>query len=343
MARIGFTYDLKGDWQFDANDPQDANAELDKDETVEKIANALEAGGHEVVRIGNVRNLLNIVHRLDVDIVFNICEGHRGRNRESQVPVILEMHNIPFVGADGLSLSLTLDKVIAKKIFIAENILTPRFFSAHHTNDINQLNELSFPLIVKTRHEGSSKGIDENSVVHNSQELGKRIKYINEKYHQDALVEEFIQGQEFTVAVLGDEEPVAMPVVQTTIDGESDLSNLVYANRRIYDESVKYLCPAPISNDLATKIQDVAVRVFKAVECRDVGRVDFRVDNNENVYCLEINPLPSFDDEDVFSIFPAQFDSTFEETINCIIDFGLKRYGLIESIDNVFYNKQAVA
>lgn len=127
MKTVGLTYDLKTDYEFKEGDPEDANAEFDAPSTIDVIAKAIESCGFKVERIGNVTKLLEKMDHLDVDIVFNISEGVSGRNRESQVPILLEMIDKPFVGADALTLSLTLDKIMAKKIFIAEGIPTPVF------------------------------------------------------------------------------------------------------------------------------------------------------------------------------------------------------------------------
>ena len=164
---VGITYDLKSDWQGSADDPVDAAAELDGHRTIECLKSALESAGHEVVLIGGARQLINraINNDLKVDIVFNISEGFKGRNRESQVPAILDLYNIPFVGADALTLGVTLDKVVAKKCFIAEGIPTARYFKATIEENLFELNTIGFPLFVKTLHEGTSKGITQSSRV----------------------------------------------------------------------------------------------------------------------------------------------------------------------------------
>ena len=128
MRTIGLTYDLKTDYQFKDNDPPDANAEFDHPSTVDVITAAIESRGFKVKRIGNVTRLLEQIDSLGVDMVFNISEGMYGRNRESQVPILLEMHNIPYVGSDALTLGLTLDKIMAKKVFIADGVPTPAYF-----------------------------------------------------------------------------------------------------------------------------------------------------------------------------------------------------------------------
>ncbi len=327
---IGITYDLKSEWQREGDDPVDINAEFDKPETVDRVVAALTRGGHTVRRIGNVRSLLSTIDALSVDIVFNMCEGVSGRNRESQVPMLLEMHNIPYVGADAMTLSVTLDKVMAKKLFIADGIPTPRFFEIRAGDDIEELDTLGFPLMVKTRHEGSSKGISRQSRVTDAAALARQAAMINDTYAQPALVEEFIKGTEFTVAVLGNDVPQAMPVVQVSIDGTVELGDQFYAHDRITSDSLQYVCPAPVSDGLTARIQELAVRAYTCVGCRDFGRVDFRVDDAGNPYVLEINPLPSLDVQDVFNVFPQTFGSNYDEILNKVVDLALRRYNIID-------------
>lgn len=335
---IGFTYDLKTDWQPGPDEPHDANAEFDSPAVVDRVIQAFEAGGHTVKRIGNFKNLLAQVDNLGVDIVFNICEGYGGRSRESQVQMLLEMKGIPCVGADALSQALTLDKVIAKKIFVADGIPTPKFFVADSTANIEKLNTIGYPLIVKTRHEGTSKGLTIDSRVENAQQLKKRVEIINTVYKQSALVEEFIKGTEFTVAVLGNENPEAMPVCQIAIDGKVDLGDKFYNYERLHDTNLRYVCPAKIPESLAKQLQELSIKAYKSVECRDFGRVDFRVDEAGRPYVLEINPLPSLNTQDVFNIFPQTIGTTFDAIINRIIDFALIRNGLIEKKNSIINN-----
>lgn len=328
--RIGMTYDLKADWKLNDGDPHDLNAELDSPETVEFIAAALEWGGHEVVRIGNARDLLRKIGNLDVDFIFNICEGRSGRNRESEVPVILEMYGIPFLGADGLTLGVTLDKVMAKKCFIADGIPTPRYFVAEDSKNLKELNAIGFPLLVKPRGEGTSKGLTEQSRVKDWNGLKQQVELINQKYHQPALVEEFIEGTEFTVAVVGNNPPKAMPVCQVQIDGRTDLGEKFFTFAHVSgpDTAVKYVCPANIPEESQKLLQDLAVRVFKSVGCRDIGRIDFRMDRQGNAYALEINPLPSLAKKDVFNLFPYKIGSSYQEIVNQVVDYAGERYGL---------------
>jgi len=340
MAIVGITYDLKPDWKRNPEDPEDINAEFDKPETLERVVKSIEGTGHTVKRIGNVDNLLKQADSLDVDIIFNLCEGKSGRNRESQVPIILEMKGIPYVGADALTLGITLDKIVAKKIFISEGIPTPRYFEARAGDDLGKLNTLGFPLIVKTRHEGSSKGITKHSRVKDLNGLKRQVAHINKTYRQPALVEEFIKGTEYTVAVLGNDDPQAMPISQVSIDGNVNLGDQIYLHELIASNTLQYVCPAKIPDELTKRIKDLAVRVYKAVECLDFGRIDFRVDEKGEPYVLEINPLPSLDVTDVFNIFPYVMNSSYEEVVNQVLNFGLKRYNMLHENDIILQNQE---
>ncbi len=328
MKIVGLTYDLKTDYEFKVGDPPDANAEFDHPSTVEVISRAIESQGFQLKRIGNVTHLLEKIDNLGVDIVFNISEGIYGRNRESQVPILLEMAGIPFVGSDALTLGIALDKVMAKKIFIAEGISTPGYFEIKSVDETIDTDHLNFPLMVKPRFEGSSKGLSEHSRVANKEELIKQAEFIINIYKQPALVEEFIRGEEFTVAIVGNDPIEVLPPVQVKIEGKLKLDDMFYTFARISSDKLEYVCPAPISPDLNKKIRELALKTYQAVECLDFGRVDFRVDNEGRPYVLEINPLPCLSTEDVFMLLAKAIGITYEEMIGRILNTALKRYSL---------------
>ncbi len=324
---VGMTYNVKSEFVLKPGDPPDLNAEFDHEDTVNHIERALREGGHEVIRIGSARNLLERMGQLHVDIVFNIAEGYEGRNRESQVPILLEMMRIPFVGADGLTLGLALDKVLTKKVLIAEGIPTPRFQTVTDPDKLWEV-DLHFPLIVKLQCEGSSKGLSEKSLVNTPQELQQQVKWLMETYKQSSIfIEEFIEGREFTVALIGNEQPDAYPVVQISLDGKTELGRKFFTFAYLRN-GADYICPAPIPEPLAKKMQQMALRTYQAVDCRDFGRVDFRVDWQGNPYVLEINPLPSLSDQDVFNFVAKPRGITYHQVINRILDTALARYGL---------------
>lgn len=325
--RVGLTYNIKSEFVLKPGDPPDLNAEFDHEDTITVIETALRGAGHDVVRIGSARNLLERMGRFPVDIVFNIAEGYEGRNRESQVPILLEMMRIPFVGADGLTLGLTLDKVLTKKILIAERIPTPRFLEVSDSDKLWQV-DLTYPLIVKLRCEGSSKGLSERSLVNTPQELRQQVRWLMDTYKQATVfIEEFIEGQEFTVAIIGNEQPDVYPVVQIALDGQTNLGRKFFTFAYLRS-GADYICPAPIAESLAKRMQELALRTYQAVESRDFGRVDFRVDRRGNPYVLEINPLPSLSTEDVFNFVAKRRGITHHQIVNRILDAALVRYGL---------------
>lgn len=325
--RVGITYNVKSERPPKPGEPADINAELDHEDTITHMETAFTEAGHQVVRIGNVRKLLERMDNLGVDIVFNIAEGYEGRNRESQVPILLEMCQVPYVGADGLTLGLTLDKVLTKKVLIAEGIRTPRFAEATDPGKLWEV-DLTYPLIVKLRYEGSSKGLSEKSLVNTPEELRRQVTWLAETYKGSSIfVEEFIEGNEFTVAVIGNETLEPMPVCQVTLDGQKDLGRKFF-HWAYLRSGADYLCPAPISEAQTKEMQELAVRTYRAVECRDFGRVDFRMDKHGKPYVLEINPLPSLSTEDVFLLIAKTRGITHHQMLNKILDTARARVGL---------------
>jgi len=325
--RVGLTYNVKSEYVLRPEDPPDLNAEFDHDDTVNHIEAALREAGHEVVRLGNARQLLQANGKLRVDIVFNIAEGYEGRNRESQVPILLEMMRIPFVGADGLTLGLTLDKVMTKKILIAEGIPTPRYAEASDPEKLWSV-DLAFPLIVKLRYEGSSKGLSEKSLVNTPDELRRQVQWLADTYRGSSIfIEEFIEGNEFTVAVIGNDPPEAYPVCQIMLDGQVDLGRKFF-HFAYLRSGADYVCPAKIPEPLSRQMQELALRTYHAVDCRDFGRVDFRVDRQGYPYALEINPLPSLSTEDVFNFIAKTRGLTHHQIVNRILEAALARTGL---------------
>ena len=325
--RVGLTYNVKSEVVLKPGDPPDLNAEFDNEDTIGHIERAFREGGHEVIRIGNARRLLEQWNQVNVDIVFNIAEGYGGRNRESQVPILLEMLRIPFVGADGLTLGLTLDKVLTKKVLIAEEIPTPRHLEVNDPEKLWKTN-LAYPLIVKLRCEGSSKGLSEKSLVNTSEELRQQVRWLTETYRGASIfIEEFIEGQEFTVGIIGNESPEVYPVVQVALDGVIDLGRKFFTFAYLRS-GADYICPAPIPDALTKRMQELALRTYQAVQCRDFGRVDFRLDRHGNPYVLEINPLPSLSSEDVFNIIAKPLGTTHYQVVNHILNTALVRCGL---------------
>ncbi|MFH0806887.1 MAG: ATP-grasp domain-containing protein [Elusimicrobiota bacterium] len=329
--KIGFTYDAKNDYKLESDDPPDKYAEFDSEETIQEITSALKTSGHNIIRIGNTKKLVENLHKGEKwDLVFNICEGVKGRNRESQAPAIFELYDIPYSGSDAASMALTLDKTLAKKILHYHNLKTPNFICVNSTDELSPKKfKLRFPLIVKPSIEGTSKGISKESFCTNFTKLKKRVEWLLTNYKQPALIEEFIVGYEFTVPIIGNNPGKVLPIVQTAISGKTDLGEDFYTQARVDSTDIKYLCPAEIDKELEEKINALVLDSYKVLGCTDLSRIDIRVDYTDEPYFLECNPLPNIGKIDVFPLVAKAMGITYEQLLCQILDSALKRYNLI--------------
>jgi D-alanine-D-alanine ligase len=329
MANVGLLYNLGKYDPPEEGEPPDCHAELDGESTVMAVADALRWGGHEVVFVEGNESACEMLRGSSLDIVFNMSEGLRGESRESHIPAILEMLGIPYTGSRVLALALSLDKPAAKKVFAYHGIPTPQF-KVFGLRDAIDPGDLEFPLFVKPAHEGSSMGVSPNSLVRDARELEQQVQYITKFYRQEALVEEFIDGREFTVGMVGNEDPYVFPVMEIRFDHCPPEHRNIYSRQyKIeWDDVSYYPCPAPITQEEERILKDTAVRAFHALGCLDVGRVDFRMKDGVP-YVLEINPLPGL--VAGFSDFPRVADAggvSFTELVNLILDHALVRHGL---------------
>jgi len=327
---VGLTYDLASDYQLSDSDPKDRFSEFDNRTIVHGMQKAMEKFGYTVVDIGNFASLLKQADHIksNVDIVFNTSEGLEGRNREAQVPMLLEYLGIPFVGSDALTMSLTLDKVMTKQILRINDIPTPKFVTTTKQLTESDLSKLHFPLIVKPEWEGSSKGMTAKSKVKNLTELNKQIDFIVKNYHQPALIEEFISGRECTVALIGNgADLVVYPPLEIRIRGK-EVANKIFVGRYVYSNDVHYECPAKLPDQTLRTIKDAARKTYEAVNCKDFGRVDFRVDENGHPYVLEINPIPALSRQDTFGTIALSQSISYDEMIVKVLIAGLNRYNL---------------
>ncbi len=283
--------------------PIDFYSECDSPKTIEAIAQALRQGGHHVHLVEATEDLPQWFLTHAVDLVFNIAEGTAGPHRESQVPAILESLAIPFTGSSSLTLALALDKAKTKHVLAYEGIPTPAWqLFATPTTTLDP--RLMFPLIVNPNREGSAKGIGRENVVHEETQLRAQVARIHAQYQQEALVEEFIDGTELTVGVLGNEDPQVLPVLEIDFSSCRGSGEFFYSWRmKEYqgDESLglvpTFHCPARLSPALTQAVQAVALRAHQALGCRDLSRTDIRL-RHGTPYVLEVNPLPGLDPKD---------------------------------------------
>jgi len=276
---------------------------------------------------------------LKPDIVFNFAEGLTGVNRESHIPAILEMLQIPYLGSDPLTLGICLDKSRAKEILTYHKIPNAKFLVADHIKDNTKVN-FGYPLIVKPISEGSSKGIFSSSLVKNTEELEDEVNRIVSSYNQSALIEEFLPGREFTVAVLGNgNDAQVLPIIEIRYeDFPKDVLPLYsYEAKWILDTKENkfdvFECPAKLGKKLEEQIKDAVLKTYNVLKCRDWSRIDVRLDKNDVPNIIEINPLPGImPDPNENSSFPkaarvAGMD--FNQLIQSALYSAAKRYNLV--------------
>jgi len=332
--------------------PPDRWDDLDSEETIHSITRALESGGHQVTFLEGDITMADNLRKVKPDICFNICEGHFGDGREAQVPAILEMMRIPYTGSQVLALALALDKPMTKRVLSYHGLPTPAFQVFERVNEPMDP-DLSFPLFVKPSREGTGMGVSAESVVRDESQLRVQLKRQLERYAQPILVEQYIEGQEVTVGVLGNlRSPVAWRVPEDeeaprVLKGlhffpplEVDMSAYPAEEGGIYTSRIKvemvhdfrYLCPAPLSKDLVEELQWLAAAVFRVTGCLDVARVDFRLQAHDTnkPYILEVNPLPGLNPGYSDLCVEAAADGwSYEELINEILNLAAERYSLI--------------
>lgn len=327
--RVGITYNLRKDFSCREDQPIDSYEEFDSEETIDAIREVLQSEGHEVFKLGGDIGLLDRLRTFRPDIVFNIAEGIGGRNREAHIPALLEFLNIPYTGSDPLTLSLTLDKAMAKRVVQSDGIPTPGFKKVETIEDLEPL-DLCYPLFVKLCYEGSSKGVRLDSKISDPSALRQKVRWLLETYGPPVLVEEFVSGPEFTVGILGNSDPMVLGVMQIEIKGtvpEEAIYSLEV--KREWEERVRYHCPPLISIDLKKRIEEVALRAYRALECRDVSRVDLRVGEDGIPYFLEINPLPGL--SPVYGDLPImarRMGWEYPRLVKTIFHHALNRYGI---------------
>lgn len=290
-ARVGLVFNLKRVApSVDGRD--DDEAEFDSPKTVNAIAAAITSLGHEVVLLEADRTLLTRVGEADVDVVFNIAEGIRGRGREALVPAVLELLDIPYTGSDAVTLAVTLDKALAKRIVKDHGVpIAP--FVVMTSPDEPLPPELTFPMIVKPVAEGSSKGVMAASVVHDEPGLRAVVRELLGRYRQGALVEAFLSGREFTIGLLGGSHPRVLPPMEVVFhDAAGPTPVYSFQHKLDAGDQVSYQVPADVDEALGAELTRVAVRSWEALGCRDVARIDIRLDDAGRACFIECNPLP---------------------------------------------------
>jgi D-alanine-D-alanine ligase len=327
--RIGITFDLKSSGQAAAGLPDDFQEEFDSPATIEAIAGVLRGLGHQVELLGDGREFLEKLLADPPEFVFNFAEGQGvGRAREARVPAVLEMLGIPYSGSDPLTLAATLDKDCAKRLAASAGVPVPADVLVRPDDDLDAvLAAAPLPAIVKPAWEGSSKGIRSKSLVDRREDLPAAINALWRDHRQPVLVEEFIDGPELTVGILGNQPAQIFGVMQVV--PLQPTARFVYSLeiKRDYLRQVRYDVPPQLPAAQVQAVEQMALRAYRALSCRDVSRIDFRL--REGVpYFLEINPLPGLHPESSDLVIMARAVGwSYERLIGTILQAALDRQG----------------
>ncbi len=327
--RVGLAYDLFGSYPLRPGAPPDAEVEYEPEATVLVLETALRRLGHEPVRLGNPHAVLQAVAQagtLRVDAVLTIAEGYGPRNREAWVPALCEMAGIPALGSDGLTLTTTLDKLWAHRVVAAAGVAVP----AHASLDSAEAAARAalpapFPLFVKPRWEGTAKGIGPTSRVESRDALVREVARVVETYAQPALVEAFLEGPEYTVTLVGDRPPRALPTLQRALEVTTGIGAHALERHPPPPGGWRHVTPGALDPALETELVALGRRAFEALECRDYARADFRLDGAGRPHFLEINPLPTFAPDGSFGIIAEILGRDLDDLLAEILGEALAR------------------
>jgi D-alanine-D-alanine ligase len=338
---VAFSYNVKKS-KPSTDITKQVDLEFDSPSVIKGVKNALEELGHKVFMVEADENAFIKLKKLKskIDIVFNIAEGKWGEARETQIPMICEILQIPYTHSGPTTHTIGLDKSFTKLILSgADGINVPDSTVVKNKN-YKIPKSLKFPLIVKPNSEGSSKGVMDKNVVRNAIDLAKRIKIISENFKKEVLVEEYIEGREFTVAVMGNGNKLkVLPIVEQKFDFLPKGMNKIasFELKWVYEDSLKnledaYDCPAKLTPKLQKLIEDTSCEVYRLLDVRDCARIDYRLTDKNKLYFIEINTLPGINpDEKVISYFPLAARTAgmkFKDLVGGILQSARERYNI---------------
>ena len=298
-------------------------------EAIQRIVDGLKKFGHQVKAFEADKDLIRkleefmprVLKSERPGMVFNLSYGIQGQARYTHVPGMLEMVGIPYVGSGPLAHSLALDKVVAKMIFRQYGLPTPDFAVVDASEF--KVPNLSYPLVVKPKNEAVSMGI---KIVNNSEEFYDAVQDIFRDFNQPVLVEQYIDGREINVGLIGNSSPEALPPCEIVFGEGGPPIYTIEDKKGESGREIKWRCPAPIGDELTKKAQEIAKQAFSALGCYDTARVDMRLDQKGNIYLLEINSLPSLGEHGSYVIAAQQVGLDFPALVNRLVEVASARY-----------------
>jgi D-alanine-D-alanine ligase len=332
-VKIAVAFDtLHSDWE-DADYKKEVEAKVEEAEY--DVARALLAKGHDVLMVGVGDRLGAMLERLAAfqpKLVFNGCESFGGQARhEYALAAVLEMHGYRYTGSSPTALLVARNKSVTKKILAYHGIRVPAFAEFHRDEKPLRPSELRFPLIVKPLLEDASVGIAQASVVENDDDLAERVKFVHEKFHQAAIVEELIEGRELYVGLIGNEQLQALPIVELTFGEPEGGEHRIATYKAKWDEEyrkrkrIKNVFAKGLPDELTAKITDICTTAFHALWLQDYGRVDLRLTHDHEVYVLEVNPNPFLAYENEMADAAEKAGMGYADFIQRIVDEAMAR------------------
>ncbi len=322
--RVGVTFDLRADY-LALGYGEEETAEFDSEVTIAGICDALSAIGHQPERIGGVRRLAErLVAGERWDCVFNICEGLKGVAREAQVPALLEAYDVPYVFSDPLTLALSLDKALAKRVVRDHGIHTAPFAVVAAAPEIEAV-DLPYPLFLKPVSEGSGKGVGAHSRVASPGDLRRVASELLVRFNQPVLAEAYLPGREFTVGITGTGSAATVLGVMEVIFTENAAAHgYGYENKEYFEDRMRYRLADDAEGQEAG---EVALAAWRALRCRDGGRVDVRSDASGRPHFIEVNPLAGLNPERSDLVYITRFLGVpYRELIARIMNSFLARH-----------------
>ena len=306
--------------------PDDAYEEFDSRETLSSIRDALGELVSEVVPVSADPSMPQRLAEGGFDFAFNIAEGTGGRCREAIAAAVCELMHIPFSGSDALTLGLTLDKAMTRRV-VASELRLPRAILVQRSGDLGDLSSLRYPVIVKPNDEGSSKGIRGSPIADEEPGARQRCERLREQYGCPCLVEEFVGGPEVTVGVLGNTPDERILGVMEIEPVDKD-PRFVYSLevKRDWRRRVRYHVPPRFGAGVISEVEAAALSAFRLLGCRDIARMDFRLDPSGQLFFLECNALPGLDPQNSDIVFLSREKFSHRQLVQAVFHAATKRW-----------------